>query len=162
MSDISIEDVKALRNRTGLSVSKCKEALEEADGDMEKAQTVLRGKMEEMAEKKADRETKEGVVASYVHDDHKSGAMIELLCETDFVARNEDFRTFAHELCLHITAMEPQYLRPEDAPDEEKEQALLTQAWIKDQQRTIQDLLDEYIALVGENIRVNRFTRYAI
>ncbi len=159
---MDIRDVKTLREQTGMSVSKCKEALEEADGDIEKAHGILREKAGNTAAKKADRETHEGIVASYVHPDGKTGALIELLCETDFVAKNEDFQQLAHELCLQIAAMDPQYIHPEEAPEGEESSALLHQPWIKDQSRVVTDVIEEYIALMGENIRINRFTRYAI
>jgi elongation factor Ts len=147
---ITIEQIKELRNITGVSITECKKALNEAKGDMEKAREILKKQGQEFAKNRLDRETGEGLIESYIHPGKKVGVMIEINCESDFVARSDDFQKLAHEICLQIAA-----LSPEETP-------LLEQAWIKDQSKTIKDLIDEYIAKFGENISLKRFTRYEL
>ncbi len=120
---ITTEQIKELRDETGVSVMQCKKALEEAGGDMEKAKIVLYKISKQSAEKKSGRTLGAGVVASYIHGNGASGAMIELLCETDFVARNEDFRALARDIAMHVTALAPEYLKMEDIKEEDKEKA---------------------------------------
>jgi len=124
---VSAADVKALRDRTGAGMMDCKEALEEAGGDAEKAIEILRKKGAASAAKRSGRGTEEGVVASYVHADNRKGALVEVQCETDFVARNEDFHEFAREVAIHVTAMNPQHVSYDDIPEEdlEKERGIL-------------------------------------
>jgi len=119
---ITTEDIKILREKTGISVIQCKKALEEADGNMEKALLILKKKSAEIVEKKSDRELAGGVVQSYIHGNKKIGCMIELLCETDFVANNEEFQTLAYDIAMHITAMRPEFLTAEDISEEKKSQ----------------------------------------
>lgn len=119
MADISTEDIKALREKTGISIMQCKKALEEAGGDMEKAEIMLRKQSGAVAAKKSERTLGSGTVAAYVHTGGTVGAMVELLCETDFVARNEEFQQFAYELAMHVAAAAPQYLKMEDVSEEE-------------------------------------------
>lgn len=121
--EITTEIIKKLRDETGVSVMQCKKALEEAGGDLEKAKIILRKISKQSADKKAARTLGAGVVASYIHGDGKVGAMIELLCETDFVARNEEFRALARDLAMHITALAPEYLKIEDVKEEDKVKA---------------------------------------
>jgi len=147
---VTINQLKQLRQETGVSITECKKALEEVKGDFDKAKEVLRKWGRELAGKKAERKAGLGIIESYIHPNKKVGAMVELHCETDFVAKSEDFKKLAHELCLQITAMDPQ------------EDSLLSQLWIKDETRTIKELIDEYIAKLGENIIVKRFMRYDI
>lgn len=116
MADIEI--IKKLRNETGHSIAKCKEALEETNSDIEKAREVLREKGALAVQKKSDRELGSGVVQSYIHNTNRIGAMVELLCETDFVARNEDFITLARDIAMHCAAFQPQYLSRENMPRE--------------------------------------------
>jgi len=118
---ISAVDVKALRERTGAAMMDCKAALTEADGDADRAVEILRVRGQASAAKRQDRGTDEGVVASYVHANDKVGAMVEVQCETDFVARNEDFKAFAYEVALHIAATAPRYVLADEIPDEERE-----------------------------------------
>jgi elongation factor Ts len=118
---VSAADVKALRDRTGAGMMDSKAALTEADGDVERAIEILRVKGQASAAKRAGRGTNEGVVSSYIHANHKVGAMVEVQCETDFVARNEDFQAFAYDVALHVAASAPQYVSPEDVPEEERE-----------------------------------------
>ncbi len=116
---ITSEQVKTLRDQTGISVMQCKAALEEAAGDMEKALMLLRKKGQSIAGKKGDRELGSGVVQSYIHSTKKVGAMVELLCETDFVSKNEEFVSLAREIALHAAATRPQYVRRSEIPQEE-------------------------------------------
>jgi elongation factor Ts len=118
---ISAADVKALRDRTGAGMMDCKQALQEADGDTEKAIEILRMKGAASAAKRSGRGTGEGVISSYVHADSRKGALVEIQCETDFVARNEDFQEFARQVAIHVTAMNPQHVAYEEIPDEELE-----------------------------------------
>jgi len=147
---ISIDQIKNLRQETGVSVSECKKALEQAEGDNEKAKEILREWGRELAGKKSAREAGLGIVETYVHPNKKIGAMIELRCETDFVAKSKDFKELAHELCLQITAMNPE------------DDGLLSQVWVKDESKTVKELIEEYIAKIGENIKIERFIRYEI
>ncbi len=145
------DDIKRLREETSCGVIDCKKALEEAKGDFAKAKDLLRKKGLEMAAKKSDRVAKEGRVESYIHNGNKIGVVVEVNCETDFVARNEDFCKFTREVAMHIAAMNP-----------ENVEALLQQPYVKDPGKSIQDLLNELVAKIGENIRVGRFVRYKV
>jgi len=121
---ITTEQVKELRNATGVSIMQCKKALEEADGDMEKAQIMLRKVAKKAADKKANRELKSGSVSSYIHGEGGSvGAMIELLCETDFVAKNEEFQDLAREIAMHVAASAPQFVKEEEISEDDKAKA---------------------------------------
>lgn len=121
---VTLEQIKALREETGVSVMQCKKALEEAGGDREKARALLRRRGAEVAAKKQGRTLAAGVIASYVHADDRIGVLVEVLSETDFVARNDDFKTLADDIALHIAAMNPQYVKDEDiSPDERAELA---------------------------------------
>ena len=148
MSNVS--QIKQLREETGVSISECKKALEEAKGEVKKAKEILKKSGQNFAQRKVDRQTKAGIIESYIHSGKKAGAMIEINCESDFVARSEDFQKLAHELCLQIVA-----ISSEEIP-------LLEQPWIRDETKTIKDLINEYIAKFGENIVVKRFTRYEL
>ncbi len=147
---MDIEKIKQLRQESGISLAECKKALEESQGDLERAKEILRERGIEISAKKSERETKEGIVSAYIHPNKKVGAMIILGCESDFVAKSDDFQKLAHELCLQIAA----------SPFEET--PLLEQAWIKDDKKTIKDLINEYIAKFGENITLKDFIRYKI
>ena len=118
MVDISTEQVKSLRDATGISVMQCKKALEEAGGNAEKARILLRKRGADAAEKKAGRTLLSGVIASYIHGNGTVGAMLELSCETDFVAQNEEFRELAHQLAMQVAASAPQFVRREEITDE--------------------------------------------
>jgi elongation factor Ts len=118
---VSAADVKALRGRTGAGMMDCKQALEEADGDVQKAIEILRVRGAASAAKRTGRSTGEGIVASYVHADARKGALVEVQCETDFVARNEDFKEFARQVAIHVAAMNPQHVSLEDVPEEDRE-----------------------------------------
>lgn len=129
----------------------CKKALGEAEGDEQKAMEILKQKGWQNAEKKSEREIKAGIIDAYVHANQKIGVLLELGCETDFVARNENFKVLAHDLCLHIAAANPQ-----------NAEEFLGQPFIKNPDRTVRDLINEQIAKLGENIRVGKFIRFEI
>lgn len=115
---VSIEEIKKLREETGVSINQCQKALEEARGDIEKAKEILRKSGQDVAQKRSGKDAKSGLVGTYLHSNHQLGVMVTLRCESDFVARSEDFQKLAHELCLQIAAMHPLYLREEDIPEE--------------------------------------------
>ena len=146
---ITIAQIKQLRAETEVPITECKKALTEAKGDAKKAKEILKKWGRDFAGKKIKREVKEGIITSYIHSNKKIGVLLKLNCETDFVAKSPDFQNLAHELCLQIAAM------GEEIP-------LLHQPWIKDETRTIKDLVDEYIAKLGENITIKKFTRYEL
>lgn len=167
------EDIKSLREETGCGVIDCKKALEESDGNRDKAKDLLRKLGLEKALKKGDREAKEGRVESYIHNGSKIGVIVEINCETDFVARSEDFIRFSKDVAMHIAAMSPKYIKKEDVPADIlakehnqteffKQSVLLQQPFVRDAAKTIQDYLNELVAKIGENIRVARFVRYKI
>jgi len=193
---VTIEQIKQLREETDVSLAECKKALNESNGDFKKAKEILRIRGQKLAEKKSSREAGQGIVTSYIHPNNKIGVLLDLRCESDFVARSKEFKTLSHELCLQIAAMKPLFVGekdiPEDFLDSEKkiyqEQfkgsgkpqkivnqiidgkldkykggiSLLSQSWIKDEAKTIKDLIDEYINKIGENIVIKGFTRYEI
>jgi len=146
----NIEKLKKLREETGLSISECKNALEKSGWDLEKAKEILREWGKNFAQNKEEKETKQGIVASYIHSNQKVGAMVELFCETDFVAKSPEFKSLAHEICLQVAASPF-----EDVP-------LLEQPWVKDPSKKIQDLIDQFIAKFGESIKLGRFVRFKI
>ena len=193
MADLN--EIKALREKTGVSLDLCKKALEEG-GDLEKAQELLRKWGQQLAGKRTGRATNQGLVEPYIHANGKLGVLIDLRCETDFVAKTDDFKELAHELALHIAAANPEYVSGDDIPVEmlEKEKeiyieqmakenkpkdimdkiiqgkidkfkksiCLLDQLFVKDDSRTIQDLINEYITKIGENITIGQFARLEI
>ena len=144
-------DVKKLREETGAGMMDCKKALDEAQGDFAKAKEIVRQKGLARAEKKADRETKEGYIASYVHTNRKLGVLLEMLCETDFVARNEEFQKMANDIAMHTAVMNP-------ASVEE----LLTQEFVRDPDVTIENMIKELSGKIGEKFVLHRFTRYEV
>lgn len=169
----TLDAIKVLREKTSCGVIECKKALEEAKGDMAQAEKILRQRGLELAAKKSDRVAKEGRVESYVHTGNKMAALVEINCETDFVARSEDFIKFTREVALQIAAMNPKYVSDKDvpadvlaaAPDREiflKEKCLLRQPFVKDPKVTIQDLLNDLVAKIGENMFIGRFIRYKV
>ena len=164
--EITVQMVKDLRDKTGAGVMSAKKALEEADGDFDKAAEALAEQGLVAAAERADRETAEGVVGSYVHTGNRVGVLVEINCETDFVARTAEFTELAHDIAMQVAAMSPQYVGKEDVPEDEddvpEEGILLEQAFIKDPAKTVQDLVAEVAARVLENIRVKRFSRFAL
>ncbi|MFW6110245.1 MAG: translation elongation factor Ts [Patescibacteria group bacterium] len=151
MTDVSLEQVKKLREKTGVGVMACRKALLEADGDMEVAEKALQEQAAMVAAERGDRETSEGLVVSYIHSDSRVGVLLELASETDFAARSEQFETTAKEIAMHICAMNP--------VDKEE---LLEQEWIRDQSKQIKDLVAELRATTKENIEIKRFARFEV
>ena len=197
MAKFTAEDIKKLKDLTGVGLTDARNALNEADGDFDKALRAMREKGLTKAEKRGDRETREGVIDSYIHDG-RIGVLVELNCETDFVARTEEFKTLAHEIALQVAGMNPIYVSREAVPSEEIERVkaeivaangdkmsgkpaeivekivqgqidkhfdelvLLNQVYFKDTTQTIDDLVKETIAKLGENITVRRFVRLEV
>ena len=162
----SVEDIKALRERTSAGVMDCKNALEEADGDMDKAVEILAKKGIASAANRASRATGEGVIESYIHSGGRIGVLLEINCETDFVARTDEFKQLAHDVAMQVAAMAPTFVDSEDVPDGEdavsQEAVLMQQPFIKDPTKIIRDLVNESIGKLGENIKVRRFTRFSL
>lgn len=193
---VEIETIKKLREETGISLGDCKKALEESNGDISLAKEYLKKRGAAVALKKTEREASAGIIDSYIHSNKRLGVLLEINCETDFVARGEEFQNLAHEVCLQIASMKPMYLKEEEIPQSvlekekeiiteqvkemnkpvevlegiikgklekyKKEVCLLDQLWIKDDSKTIQSLINEYIAKIGENIIVKRFVIYEL
>ncbi len=163
---VSVELVRTLRDQTGAGIMECKEALENTDGDLEKAATVLREKGLASVAKRVGRATNEGVIETYLHTGGRVGAMVELGCETDFVARTEEFQKLAHEICMQIAAMGPVYVDEseiEEGDDRPPAQiALMLQPYIKNSSSSVGEMVRELAGKVGENIRVVRFSRLAV
>lgn len=170
---LDLEAIKELRNKTCASFADCKKALEEAAGDTKKAHALLRKRGLEIAAKKQERLAKDGRIEAYVHMGNKVGVLLEVDCETDFVARNSEFAQFTKDIAMQITACSPTYIKKEEVPkdileqekDKEqfaKEHCLLEQVFIKDPSITIKDYLGSIIAKIGENIVIRRFVRYKI
>ena len=192
----TIEKIKQLREETAAGMMDVKRALEESGGDIEGARRVLRERGQAVAQKKSGRATGEGLVDSYVHFNGKVGVLVEVNCETDFVARTPEFKEFARNVALHVASMRPIVVAPEDIPAEtreeerqvvdkqvtemgkpeniqaqivegrmrkwESEQALLTQPYVKETDKTVGDLLQDTIQRVGENVVIRRFVRYEL
>lgn len=155
-----MDALKELREETGLSFAQIKKALDEANGDKEKARAVLAEFSAASAAKKADREITAGVISAYVHGSGTIGVLLELGCETDFVAKNEEFVALAKDLAMHVCAMAPTSVNNEDQAGEES--SLLAQAFIKDPSMTVKQRLDGAVQKFGENTQVVRFTRYGL
>lgn len=194
--EITVEMVKSLRDVTGAGMMECKKALQESNGDIEQAKKILRARGAQVAEKRSGREAKQGVVESYIHAGGRIGAMVEVNCETDFVARTEEFRQLARDIAMQIAAMSPLVASREEVPaelvqkelNEYREQAisegksqdvaekiasgrlekyyqevvLLEQAFIKDPQRMVKDLITDMSGKTGENVSIRRFQRFEL
>jgi elongation factor Ts len=194
--NVTVDQIKELRETTGVSMMNCKTTLAETDGDMEKAIEILRKKGEVKAVSRSDRTTGQGVIASYIHSNNKLGVIVHLACETDFVAKNEDFQELARDIAMHIAASAPMYTDPSEVPEEliDKEKdiwrdqlknegkpekmwdqimtgkenkfrdeiSLLKQAYVKNPDITIEQLLTESMTKIGENIKLEKFVRFAI
>ena len=191
---ITAKQVAELRGQTGAGLMDCKKALTESEGDLEKAITILRKKGMASASKKAGRATSEGLIDSYIHLGGKVGVLIEVNCETDFVAKTDDFKSFVKDLCLHVAAVNPICISRDEVPadliEKEREIAasqaegkppaavqkivegklnkyfatacLLDQPFVKDGEKSVQDILNEQISKLGENMQINRFSRFQI
>lgn len=194
MSEITANMVNELRQRTGAGLMECKKALAESNGDFDNAVVILKKKGIASAEKKAGREASQGAIQAYIHPGARVGVLLELKCETDFVAKNEAFLQLARDICMHIAAMSPSYISPEDVPGEVvakereiaaaqckdkpaqaieriiegklikwySEQCLLKQAFVKNQDQTVENYIAEWVAKIGENIKVGRFSRFQV
>lgn len=164
--DISAAQVKELREKTGAGVMECKRALVEAGGNIQKAEEILHRQGAARAVKKEGRVATQGLIDAYIHAGGRIGAMIEVNCETDFVARTDDFRHLAHDLAMQVAATAPKYIKTSDVPaaeaDRAAELALLAQPFIKDQSVTIEELVKRYVAKLGEAIIVRRFARFEL
>ena len=170
--------IKKLRDATNASVMDCRRALEEAGGDFERAKKIVAAMGQRKAEKKADREVREGFVGHYIHQGGKMGVLVELACETDFVAKNEQFQRLAHDLAVHICASRPLYVNRDDVPPAvveakkgeldgkiEKffeESVLLDQPYVRDDSKSVAELITSAVGVLGENIKVRRFARFDI
>jgi elongation factor Ts len=196
MTKVSLESIQKLRQITGLGMLDCKKALETSNGDIDKAIEELRKRGAAVASKRADKDTAEGIVVAYIHPGAQTGVLIEVNCETDFVARTEDIKNFAQDVAMHIAALKPMCLAPEDVDaaflEKEKEiirvqlanegkpanfienivagkvnkiyseVCLLKQHFVKDDKKTIEDLLKELVAKTGENVRIKKFSRFEV
>ncbi|MCL4361189.1 translation elongation factor Ts [Candidatus Dependentiae bacterium] len=196
MAKISLELIQELREKTGVGMMDCKKALEEANGDIQKAIELLRKKGALIAEKRSGNVTAEGLIHAYIHPGAKVGVMLEINCETDFVANTQEMKQFAHDICMHIAAFKPKYVSPEEVDQtflaNEKrifteqmaasgkpaavinqivegkikklynEICLMEQPFVKNDKLTVNDVLKELIAKMGENIKIKRFTRFEI
>jgi elongation factor Ts len=161
--DISASAVKELRDRTGAGVMECKRALQEAEGNVDKAVEALRQKGLSKHAKVAGRATSQGLIESYIHTGGRIGALVEVNCETDFVARTDEFRTLARELAMQVASMNPTTVGTLNAEGGEGDgSALLDQEYIRDSRKSIRDLIKETIAKVGENVQVSRFIRFEV
>jgi len=167
---VTAETVKTVRSRTGAGVMECKRALDEAQGDIEAAIEALRkkgiAKGMALAERKAGAKASQGLIETYVHQGGRIGVLVELNCETDFVARTDVFKNLAHEIALQVAAMNPRYIGVDDLPESPDgslaETSLMHQPSIRDPSKTIKDLVAEAIAKLGENIRVRRISRFEL
>ena len=162
----SVDQIRSLRELTGAGVMDCKKALEEAQGDLSKAEQVLRASGIAKAASKADREAREGIVEVYVHSGGRIGAMVELNCESDFVSRLPEFKDLAHQLALQVVGMSPDYVDSSDIDEDDKRDpeqvCLLLQPFIKDDSKVIKELVTDLAARVGENVVVRRFARFEL
>ena len=195
MVKVTVNEIKQLREITGLGIMECKKALLESNGDIEKAKKILKKKGMKIAEKKSSRVTQEGVIDSYIHYNNKLGAMIEVNCETDFVSKNEDFLKLVHDIAMHVAAANPLYINRNEISEEivnEKKKSffleaiedgkkkdiaekiaeqriedffnnccILEQNFIRNEEITVKELINEAIARMGENIEIRRFIRFA-
>jgi elongation factor Ts len=193
---ITKEDVKALRDQTGISFMQCRKALEESNGDMEKALLVLQKASGKAALKKADRELGAGVISSYIHNNKQVGVLIELNCETDFVAKNEEFLKLADDIAMHVAAMSPSFISQEEITEDDRKkmtdiltaeeaamdasekteaksleeklsdyftaQTLLSQAYVKNPEQTIDQLIQSAIQKIGEKIEIGQMVRFGV
>jgi len=158
--------VRELRDQSGAGIMECRNALLAAEGDIEKALQILKQQSLFQAQKKAKRATTQGIIESYVHTGGRIGAMVEVNCETDFVARTDEFKELAHHLAMQVAAQQPQFISQEEVPEgadiEPQAACLLLQPYIKNPDKTVQDIIAETIARVGENIKISRFARFEV
>jgi elongation factor Ts len=164
--EITTEQIKELRQESGAGIMECRNALKETSGDKAKALDILQKQGLIKAQKTAGRVTKQGVVASYIHSGGRIGALVEINCETDFVARTAEFQELAHNVAMQVAAMAPEFLSKNECPTgveiDFQNACLLLQPYIKDPSRTIQDVVTEIIAKTGENVVISRFARFEL
>lgn len=162
--EVTVDKIKELREKTGVGIMNCKKALTDSNGDLDAAVKALKERGFEIAQKKSGRALGSGLVEAYMHAGGRIGAIVEINCETDFVARTDDFKTMAHDIAMQVAATNPKYLSAEEAPEGEDpdETCLLSQPFIKDPQKTIQEIIVETISKVGENIGISKFCRFEI
>ena len=164
--EISIDLVKELKEQSGAGIMACRKALIETQGDIKEAHELLKQRGLLIARKKVNRAATQGVIEAYIHAGGRIGAMLELNCETDFVAHTDEFRGLAHEIAMQIAAMQPRCISEEELPEnsdtEPQVACLLLQPYIRDTNRAVQDLINETIAKVKENIKVGRFARFEL
>lgn len=172
---VTVDDIKNLRESTGSGVMECKKALAECGGDVAAAEKWLQERGSMKAADKSGRSAKEGLVESYIHNAGRLGVLVEINCETDFVARNEEFKKFVHDIAMHIAAAGPAFVSEDDVPEdlltglpkEEKadflkEKVLLNQAYIRDESTTVREMLTNLIGKTGENVVIRRFARFGL
>ena len=163
---ITTAAVKELREQSGAGIMDCRNALLETEGDIEKALQVIKQRSLLQVERKVKRSTTQGVVEAYIHTGGRIGAIVEVNCETDFVARTDEFKELAHDIAMQVAAQDPQFISRDEVPDgagiEPQASCLLLQPFIKSLDKTIQDIVAETIARVGENIRISRFARFEL
>ena len=163
---IPVDSVKELRELSGAGIMECRNALVEAEGNLEKSFQILKQRSLSKVERKKTRTASQGLIEAYIHNGERIGAIVEVNCETDFVARTDELKELAHHLAMQVTAQDPQFISSEEVPEGAEGNAqttcLLLQPYIKNTDMTVQDIIDETIAKVGENIKVGRFTRFEI
>ena len=166
---LRLDAIKALRERTGAAIGDVRNALEEAGGDQQKAEELLKRRGVAIAQTRQGRATGQGRIEAYIHHDGRLGALVEVDCETDFVARTADFVQFCRDVAMHVAAMRPRYVRPEEipasagiGPEEAKAVCLLEQPFVKDPGMTVGDLLKRLVAKTGENVVIRRFEKFAV
>jgi elongation factor Ts len=170
---MNLEDIKRLREMTSMGINDCKKAMDEAGGDFDKASKLLKERGAKIVAAKKDRRTSQGLVEAYIHFSGNLGAIVEVNCETDFVARTDNFKKFVKDLAMHVAAAGPKYLSRETVPQEVlstsanaedylKTNCLLEQAFVKDASMTIKDYLSNVTSQTGENVVIKRFVRFAL
>lgn len=162
---VSTEAIKALREQTCAGIMECKRALQETDGDLDAATTILRERGYEIAKKKEERATSQGLIECYIHTGGRIGAMVQVDCESDFVARTPEFKDLAHDIAMQVVATCPVYISGDEVPEGSEvadENCLLLQQFIKDPSKRVEDLIAETVAKVRENIRIRRFVRFEL
>ena len=164
--DISTDSIKELREQTGAGIMDCRNALIETEGKMESALQLIKERSLLKVEKKKDRTTSQGLIEAYIHAGGRIGAMVELNCETDFVARTDEFKELAHQLAMQVAAQDPQFISPDEVLDEDDCEVeitcLLCQPFIIDLGRSVQEIINENIGKLGENIQVSHFIRFEL
>jgi len=164
--EMSTEVIKEVRGRTNAGILECKNALLKTDGDIEKAIVNLRSRGLAIAEKKAARITSKGIIETYIHHTGQIGVLVEINCETDFVAQTDEFKELAHDMAMQVAAAHPQFVAeaeiPADTDLDPKEVCLLLQPFIKDPDKSVEEIISETIGKVGENIKIRRFVRFEL